>query len=175
MTPISERQRERKAKKCETFIYIQKSGHFEKRKTICVTFYSQKTRHFKLRNFSWNVWNWHLYLYKKHETMRYVTFLYTKIQTLEKRKTICVRFFIYKKPDTLRYVIFHGIFEIDGGGGEGISINKNNALYVRFYMQKLIHFPLRFNIQKSRHFASHFYMQKNNALCVTFLYLKFIV
>ena len=28
---------------------------------------------------------------------------------------------------------------------------------------------------KSRHFALHFYMKKNNALCVTFFYLKFIV
>ena len=31
-----------------------------------------------------------------------------------------------------------------------------------------------FYIQKVRHFASRFYMKKN-ALCVTFLYLKFIV
>ena len=38
----------------ETF-YIQESKHFEKSKTICVTFfYIQKARHFALRNFSWN-------------------------------------------------------------------------------------------------------------------------
>ena len=58
--------------------------------------------------------------------------------------TICVTFFIYKNPDTLRYAVFHGIFEIGGGGG-GIFIKK-------------IHFSLRFYIQKAIHFESHCYI-----------------
>ena len=84
-----------------------------------------------------------------------------KIQETFRKKQDNLRcVFIYKKPDTLFYVIFYGIFEIDGGGEEGGYTQKN-------------------------HFALHFYMQKNNelsvtflytnALCVTFLYLKFIL
>ena len=53
----------------------------------------------------------------------------------------------------MRYAIFHGIFEIggggEGGGGRGIFIKKNNALSVNFYMQKTTHFPLRFYMQKA--------------------------
>ena len=33
------------------YIYMQKNRHFSKRKTICVMFYSQKSRNFMLCNF----------------------------------------------------------------------------------------------------------------------------
>ena len=42
------------------------------------------------------VWNWHFYIYKKHDTLRYATFLYTKSQKLRKSKTICVTVLIQK-------------------------------------------------------------------------------
>ena len=55
---------------CYVTFYIKKSRHFEKSKTICVTFFFniQKALHFALRNFSSNLWNWR----------RRRTFLYTK-------------------------------------------------------------------------------------------------
>ena len=68
--------------------------------------------------------------------------MYKKSDSSRKLGQFMLRLFIYKNPDTLRYTIFHGIFEIGGGGGY-------------FYEQKTMHFAL------------HFYMQKN-ALSVTF-------
>ena len=58
------------------------------------------------------------FLYKKHDTLRYVTFLYTKSQTLCKNQDNFRYVCVYKKQDTLRYVIFHEIFEV------GIYIQK---------------------------------------------------
>ena len=71
---------------------------------------------------------------KKHETLRYVTFKYTKSQTLSKKQDHFRYVFIYKNLDTLRYAIFHGIFE-NGRGGH-------------FYIQKKMHFALHFIFKK---------------------------
>ena len=50
-------------------------------------------------------------IYKKNnDSLRYVTFLYTKIWTLPKNQDNLCYIFIYKKPHTLRYAIFSGIF-----------------------------------------------------------------
>ena len=57
------------------------------------------------------------FIYRKHDTLRYVTFLYTKIQTLRKEQDNLRYVFKYKNQDTLRYEVFHGIFEIGRGGG----------------------------------------------------------
>ena len=50
----------------------------------------------------------------------------------------------YKKPDTLRYAIFHGIFEIGGGGT--FLYWKNHALCVTYFYGKTMNFSLRFYI-----------------------------
>ena len=44
---------------------------------------------------------------QKHDTLRYVTFLYTKTQTLRKNQDNLRYVYIYIYPDTLRYAIFH--------------------------------------------------------------------
>ena len=74
------------------------------------------------------------FTYKKHNNLRYVTFLYTQIQTLSKKQDNLRYIFIYKNPDTLRYSIFHRIFEIDGGGG--IFMNQKNAPCVKSLYEK---------------------------------------
>ena len=91
MTPIYERQRAHfyiynKQKNCETFLYThkQKSRHFAKRKTICVIFLLTKSRTLCVTRFVINVLKLTLYVYQKHDTLRYVMFLYTKIRTLQK-------------------------------------------------------------------------------------------
>ena len=48
-----------------------------------------------------------LFIYKKHNTFRYVMFLYTKIQTLFKNQDNFRSVFLLKKDYTLRYAIFH--------------------------------------------------------------------
>ena len=75
------------------------------------------------------------FIYKNHDTLRYGTFLYTKIQRLRKKQDNLPYVFIYKNPDNLRYAIFHGIFKIGGGGKGEFSYAKINALCVTFYMQ----------------------------------------
>ena len=89
------------------------------------------------------------FIYKNHDTLRHVTFLYTKSQRLRKKQDKLHYVFKYKNLYALRYTIFHCIFEI---GGLGVIFkSKNNALCITFF------YP------------------KNNALCVMILYLKFIV
>ena len=47
------------------------------------------------------------FIYKNHDTLRYVTVLYTKTQTLRKNQDNLRSVFIYKNQDTLSYAIFH--------------------------------------------------------------------
>ena len=84
MIPISKRKRAclyiyKKQNKCEAFIFIYKNPDtFQKATKFMSRFYSQKFRHFILRNFHVFL-HWHLYIYKNHDTLRYVKFFYTKI------------------------------------------------------------------------------------------------
>ena len=60
----------------------------------------------------------YLYIYKKHDSLLYVMFLYRKkADTSKKSRQFTLRFFIYKNPDTFRYAIVHGIFEMFLGEG----------------------------------------------------------
>ena len=68
-----------------------------------------------VRPFSRNFWNWHLYIHKKNDTLRYVTFYIQKSKHFEKSSLFALHSFIYKNPDNLRYAIFHSMFVIGGG------------------------------------------------------------
>ena len=92
-------------------MYIQKSRHFAKSNTICVTFLFTKIQTLYLTQFFMKVFK--------------LAFIY-----IQKGWHVALRdVFIYKKPDTLRYVIFYVIFEIGGGGG-GI-VNYQNKFTFR--------------------------------------------
>ena len=108
------------------------------------------------------------FIYKEHGTLRYVMFLYTKIQTIRKKQDVLRYVFIYQNMDTLRYAIFHWIFEIGGGRGT-FFYAKNNALCVEFLYPKKMHLTLHFNTKilalcikfskkKTIHFALRFYI-----------------
>ena len=115
------------------FIYIQKSRHSVKSKAICVNFLWTITRNFTLRKISWD-FEIDIYI-KNHDTLRYVTFLFSKSQTLRKIKTISVTF--------LNFTIFHWIFEIDRGGRNFYICKK--AFTMRYIIIcKKMHFLLRF-------------------------------
>ena len=76
------------------------------------------------------------FIYKKYDTLRYVTFLYTKSQSFRKSKTICVTF-LYTKIRTLCATRFFIEFlKLAEWGGH-------------FYVQETIHFALHFYIKKS--------------------------
>ena len=79
----------------------------------------------------------------------------------------------YKKPETLFYVIFDGIFE--NGGGEGIFMQKNNALCVKFLYAKNNSLSVNFLYTKCQTVCVTILYAKNDALCVTFSDLKFIL
>ena len=102
MTPISKRQRVRyyiyiKLKNCKTFMY-KKSPTFRKKQDnfnyvfihkkpytlLCAIFMKTKMLAFT---------------YKKHDNLRYVTFLYAISQTLQKSKIISVTFFNIQKSE----------------------------------------------------------------------------
>ena len=73
----------------------------------------------------------------------YDFFIYKNLDTSKKQDNLRSVFVYKKNPDTLRYAIFHGIFEI-GGGGEHFYKQKTIHFALNFYMQKTMHFPLRF-------------------------------
>ena len=151
----------------ELFICIyKKPDTLQKARQFALRFYWQKARHFTSRNYLWSFWNRHLYIYKKHDTSRFVTFLYAKSQTLQKKQDKFCYFFIYKKPDTLRHAIFMECLGI--GVGEGIFINKNNALCVKLVYAKQHAFSITFLSTKRLTLCVTFLSAKNKALCVTF-------
>ena len=150
MTAIRERQwahfsHIQKAKNCETFLYT-KGRHFAKIETISVTFLYRKSKTIYVTQFFIKFLKL-VFVYKKHDTLRYVTFLYTKIQTLSKNQDNLRYVFIYKNMDTLHYAIFHQIFEI-GGGEKTFFYAKKTHFALYFYKQKRMHFALRFIYKK---------------------------
>ena len=74
-------------------VYTQKARHFSKSKTICVTFLATKIHTLYATRFFMKIKKV-LFINKKHDTLRYVTFLYKKSPTLGKSKTIRVTFLI---------------------------------------------------------------------------------
>ena len=98
--------------------------------------------------------------HKKHDTLCYWTFLYTKIQTLRKKQDNLRSVFMFKNPDTLHQAIFIEFLEFAEGGG--IFTLKNSSLCVTFLYLKNNALCLTFYIQKARHYALYFYMCKKN-------------
>ena len=83
-------------------VLIQKARHFAKSKTILVKFlYFKSDPLYVTRLFV--TFLKLAFIYKKHETLRYVTFLYTKIQALRKKQDILRYVFIYKNPDNFAF------------------------------------------------------------------------
>ena len=104
-------------------IYVQKARHFAKIKTICVTFLFTKSQTLYIKQF-FMMFLKLAFLYRKksqHFALRDVL-IYQK-QTLCKKKDVLN----IRNPDTLRYAIFHGVFEIVGGGGGEVFMSKTQC------------------------------------------------
>ena len=162
ITPINKRQRVhfyiyKNQKMLNYYIYKQKARHFAKSKTISVRFLLTEIHTLYVTRLSWNVWNCHLYIHKRHDTfaLREV-FIYKKPETSKKARQFALRFLINKKPDTLRFAIFMKFLKLAEGGRRGVS------------KQKIMHFPFRFYIQKAWHFVSHFYILKTMHFALRF-------
>ena len=99
MTAIIKRQRARlytqKAKKLRNVFIYKKQDTFQKARQFPLRFYMQKAIHLTLRDFH-EIFEVGIYI-QKHDTLRYVTFLYTqKARHFAKSKTICDTF-LYSK------------------------------------------------------------------------------
>ena len=112
------------------------------------------------------------FIYKKHDTLRYVKVLYTKSQTLRKKKDNLRYVFIYKIWTLCVTQFFIKFLKLAEGGV--------------FYMEK--QFTLRYiSIRKNQFTFRYVYIYikpdtlryvlicKKNSLCVTFLYINYIV
>ena len=150
MNILSARQRARlyiytKSKRNAKHFYIQKARHFSNSKKICVRFMYTKIQTLYITQFFIQFLKL-AFIFKNNDTLRYVKFLYTKSQTLRKKKYNLGCVFIYKNADTLCDAIFHRIFKIGGGGRPFYICKKQCTLQINFHMQKTMHFSLRFYI-----------------------------
>ena len=103
---------------CVTWrFYIKKARYFAKSKTVCDTFYIQKSGTFALRDFSLNFWNLRrggAFIYQKNNVLC-VTFLYCKNNALcvallcKKGLTLCFTF-EYPKKYIFLYVLVYIIY-----------------------------------------------------------------
>ena len=89
--------------------YIQKDRHFSKNQDSLRYVFNTKSQTLHVTRFLMNFLKLVLQ-YKNDETLRYMTFLYTKSQTLGKKQDNLRYVFLYKNPGTLRYAIFDRIF-----------------------------------------------------------------
>ena len=98
MTDISKRQRAwfyiyKKQKRCETFIYIQKSQHFSKSETISATFLYAKITTLYVTRFFIKIWGW--YLNTKIMTLCVTWYCYLqKSRYFAKTRQFALRFYI---------------------------------------------------------------------------------
>ena len=138
---------------------MQKAIHFQKARQFGLLFYSQKRQTLYVMWFTWNFWNWHLYIYKKRKNLCYVTFLFTKKQKLRKKQDNLRHIFIYTKSGHFSWRNFHVLFEISGGKG-GIFSRKKECTLCWFFIYK-----------KQWTFRYVLY-SKRWTICLTFLYEK---
>ena len=99
-------------------------------------------------------------------------FIY-KEETLRKKQYNLRYVFILKNPDFLRSAIFQGIFEI-GGSEEKVLYAKTMHFALQFICKKqcTLHYVFIYKILTP---CVTFFYAKKNVLCLTFLYLKFIL
>ena len=123
MTAIVKRQLARfniytKSKRIAKRFNIQKAGHFSKSKTIFVTFLYSKSHTLYATGFFKKFLKVAI-IYKKHDNLRYVTFLYTKSQTFSKKQDNLLYVFIYKNTALWITRFFIEFLKFAEGGSPG--------------------------------------------------------
>ena len=157
-----------------SYIYIQKACHFAKSQTICVAFLFTKSQTLYVTQFFMSFLRQaFIYIQKPWNFALRHIYIYIKPDTPKIARQIAVRFLIYKTLTLCVMLFFMEFLKLAEGGG-AFLYTKTFHFALIFYFPKTMPFLLRFFINKARKFVSHFYM-KTNSLCVTFLYLKFII
>ena len=100
---------------CETFLYTKSQTLFKKLDDIRYVFTYKKP--YTLRYGIFMKFLKLAFIYKKHKTLCYVTFLTIKRQTLRTKQDNLRYVFIYKNPPLLRYTVFVEFLKFAEGGG----------------------------------------------------------
>ena len=101
-----------------------------------------------------------IYIYIKHDILRYVAFLYSKRLILQKKKDNFPHVLLCTKILTLSVTQFLVEFLKLAEGGGHFYEQKTMHSALNLYIQKTMHCPLSFLYKKSRHFVSHFLSKK---------------
>ena len=181
MTPISERKiapyhiYKKQKKLRHVYMYKKKARHFSKSTTICVPFLLTKSQTLYVTRFFMNFLKLAFMHIQKAWYFALHDVIYTKSLKLRKKQDNLRHVFLYTESLTLCITRFFIEFLKFAEGGRHFYIGKTMHLELNLCMKRTVHFTLRFFIRKARHFASICFYPKNNALCVMFLYLKFIL
>ena len=113
------------------YIYIQKSRHFSKSMTLCVTFLFTKRHTFCVTQFFMNFFKLaSINIYKEHVTLRY-NFFYKISLTLRKKEDNLGYVFLYTKSLTLCVTQFFMEFlKLAEGGGIFIHKKSNTLRHI---------------------------------------------
>ena len=98
----------------ETFLYTKSSTFGKKQEIFRYVLYT-KSMTLYVTWFFMKIFKF-AFIYKKNDTIRYMTFLYTKIETLRKKQDNLHYVFIFKNPDTLRHAIYIEFLKLAEGG-----------------------------------------------------------
>ena len=154
------------------YVYIPKPRHFEKSKTICVTFLFTKIQTLCFTRFFMKFLNLaFIYMQKSWHFALHDVFIYKNPDTSKKSRQYALRFFIYKKLTLCVMQFFLEFFKLVEGG----VWTKNSVLCVKLLYSKNNALSVTFLYTKTLTLCVTFLYAKNNTICVTFLYLKFII
>ena len=140
-------------------------------KTIVVTFLLTKSHTLYITRFFMKFLKLAFYVFKNYDTLRYVTFLYTKIHSLRKRKDNLRYIFMIQKAWHFALRDFSWNF-LKLAEGLFLFLTKNNGLCVEYLYAKNNAISVKFLYTKSLTLCVTFLYPKNDALCITFLYPK---
>ena len=105
----------KKQKKLRNVFIYKKPDTFQKARQFPLRFYTQKAIHWRYGIFMKFLKL--AFIFKKHDTLRYVTFIYSKSMTLRKKQDNLLSFLYTQIRHFSVTRFFHWIFEICGGGG----------------------------------------------------------
>ena len=146
----------RKAEKMSNVFIYRKTDTLQKVRQFMLRFYIQKRMTLYVMQFFMKILQL-VFIYKKHDTQRYVTFLCTKRRTLSKKQDNLRYVFIYKIWTLCITRFFIELLKLAEGEGNFYT-HKKMHFALHFYIRKTMHFALRFYIQKALHFVLHLYI-----------------
>ena len=114
------------------------------------------------------------FIYQKHDTLRYVTFLYKNPDTSQKARQFALHFYIKKS----RHFALRDLSLNFWNWRRGVDIfhaKKNNAFCVIFNTQKIIHFAICYIYKKPDTIRYIFICKKKCTLRYVYIYITYCI